>query len=100
MLYRGSVGDGAQFRRGEVESYPVPAWGEVDQRFEVGITDRPAGGRKCLPFFIMMYCEVPVEGSLLRVADLAIDKKDFGVDLSQRNQQLSGCVLVSRRPYH
>lgn len=85
MLYGGgSAADGTQFGRGKVESDPVPAGREVDQSFEVGITNRPTGGRKCLPFFVVVYGEVAIEGLLLRVSDLAIDKKDFCVNLSQR----------------
>lgn len=72
---------GGEGRGSKIESDLVPTWGEINQRLEHGIRDRPTGWREGLTVFIVVYGNISIQGSLRCVPYFAVNEKDFLIDL-------------------
>ena len=76
-----TAGRGAELRRVEVESDPIPSRRETHHRFEVGFGDGPASRWEVQTILVMVDNQCTIERLLLWVTDLARNKKDLLVNL-------------------
>ena len=87
-----------EFGRCEIESYLVPARRQVDQGLKVGVGYRPVCRRERQPVLVVVNSHSAVEWSRPRIADLAVYKENFLIDLYLlvSSRAFSGTEL----PYH